>query len=197
MTENRLIVFVKNPVPGKVKTRLASTIGDEAALAIYLKLLAATHALTEQLSCDVVIYYNQYVDSEDLWDNRKYDKCLQQGADIGEKMYHAISSEIAKGYKHVGLIGSDIHQLTPQIIDSAFEKLKSHDVVLGPAKDGGYYLIGMNHPCRRIFDLPAWSTSEVFDQTTRRIKVEGLTYGQTDLLSDIDDHEDLIKAGLF
>jgi len=191
VSDNLLIVFVKNPELGRVKTRLAKSIGDEEALAVYLKLLSHTYNVTERVSCDVAIYYGKYVDSEDYWDNKHYKKVVQRGASLGERMHHAINENLITGYKKVCLIGSDIYEISAQVIEKAFEKLDNKDVVIGPAKDGGYYLIGMKKPNSRIFDIKNWSTPNVFSETVNLIEEEGLTYGQTALLNDIDELEDL------
>lgn len=186
-----LIIFVKNPELGKVKTRLAKSIGEEAALAVYLRLLHHTQEVAEKMPCDKAVYYSAFVDTEDSWNNKKYKKYLQQGSSLGEKMTRAINVSLAAGYDSVCLIGSDIYELRAHTIDSAFSKLETHDVVIGPAKDGGYYLIGMKAPHPEIFQLKRWSTPDVFSETIKLIDKNGLTYAQTQLLNDIDEPEDL------
>ena len=196
MTEERLILFVKNPELGKVKTRLAKSIGDEKALAIYFKLLSNAYQMTETLRCDVAIYYSKFIDSEDYWDNNKYDKYIQTGETLGDKMHNAIAHSLDMGYKKVSLVGSDIYDLTAEIIHDSFGKLDTHDVALGPAEDGGYYLIGMKRPNKNIFKLEQWSTTEVLNETIEMIKKEGLSYAPTATLNDIDNLEDLKRTPL-
>ncbi|ELR69760.1 Glycosyltransferase [Fulvivirga imtechensis AK7] len=186
-----LIIFVKNPELGRVKTRLARSLGDDVALAIYLRLLTHTQEVIEDLAFDKAVYYSKFVDSEDNWENKRYEKYLQKGADLGDKMFHAISESLAKGYESVCLIGTDIYELTADVIKDGFIKLETHDVVIGPAKDGGYYLIGMKKAYPEIFDLHQWGISNVFSETVKRIENKGLTYAQTKLLNDIDEPEDL------
>ena len=186
-----LIIFVKNPEIGKVKTRLAKSIGEEAALAIYLKLLGRTHEVADLLNCDKAIYYSEYVDTEDNWENRRYKKHLQKGDDLGQRMNNAICEAFSAGHSSVCLIGTDIYELTPEIINDAFNKLASHDIVIGPAEDGGYYLIGMNKPHPEIFQLKHWSTPDVLRETVRLIEAQALTFCKTKLLNDIDHVEDL------
>lgn len=186
-----LIIFVKNPEIGKVKTRLAKSIGEEAALAIYLKLLGRTHEVADLLNCDKAIYYSEYVDTEDNWENRRYKKHLQKGDDLGQRMNNAICEAFSAGHSSVCLIGTDIYELTPEIINDAFNKLASHDIVIGPAEDGGYYLIGMNKPHPEIFQLKHWSTPDVLIETVRLIEAQALTFCKTKLLNDIDHVEDL------
>jgi len=196
MSEEVLIVFVKNPELGKVKTRLAKSIGDAQALAIYLKLLNSCFELTEAIEHDVVIYYNNYVDSEDQWNSKKYKKYLQKGDSLGDKMHNAIAEQLNKGYKKACLVGSDIYELNLTVIETAFKKLKNNDVVIGPAQDGGYYLIGMNEPNAELFDISGWSTSTVFEETITKIREQKLTYDEVETLNDIDDINDLKKTDL-
>jgi len=191
-----LIVFVKNPEIGKVKTRLARSIGDAQALAIYLNLLSSCFKLTETVKQDVVIYYNNFIDSEDHWKSDKYKKCLQKGDSLGEKMHNAIAEQLNKGYKKACLVGSDIYDLNIQVIETAFKKLENNDVVIGPAKDGGYYLIGMKEPNAALFDISGWSTPKVCEETINKICAAELTYEEVDTLNDIDDIEDLKNTDL-
>lgn len=197
MTEGKLIIFLKNPELGKVKTRLAQRIGDEAALAVSLKLIRQTQAVTDLLPIDKAVYYSSFIDNEDNWHNKKYTKHLQQGENMGERMFNALAQVLSEGYGKAVLIGSDIHLLTEDVLMDAFEKLEANDVVLGPAKDGGYYLIGIKKPEPKLFDLKYWSTPNVFSETVKKIKELKLSYGQTQLLNDIDEFDDLKGTGLY
>uniref|UniRef100_UPI004049889E TIGR04282 family arsenosugar biosynthesis glycosyltransferase n=1 Tax=Fulvivirga sp. TaxID=1931237 RepID=UPI004049889E len=186
-----LIIFARNPELGKTKTRLAQTLGDEAALAIYYKLINKTQEVTVDLPIDKAVYYSSFIDREDSWDNEKYQKYLQKGDTLGEKMYYAIEEGISNGYQQVALIGTDIYTLTTDIIIKSFDLLNESDIVLGPAEDGGYYLIGMKRLEPSIFGLKEWSHSEVFSQTVKLIKNQGMSYSTTQTLNDIDKPEDL------
>lgn len=189
--EKLLIVFVKNPELGKVKTRLGKSIGDKAALEVYLKLLDHTRQTAAATDCDVAVYYSSFIDREDAWGNQQFDKHRQEGKDIGLRMHNAIAHAIVtKNYKQVCLVGGDIYDLTPSVIEEGFNKLENHDVVIGPAEDGGYYLIGMTSPNQNIFKLEAWSVPDVYDHTIRLINKEGLTYATLKILNDIDTIED-------
>jgi len=196
MSKEVLIIFVKNPELGKVKTRLAKSIGDAQALAVYFKLLRSCFDLTESLSQDVVIYYNNYIDSEDHWRSDRYKKYLQEGKNIGEKMSNAIAEQISLGYENVCLIGSDIYDLSEEVICKAFGALKSKDIVIGPALDGGYYLIGMKKANGDIFNISKWSTDTVLKETIEKIKQQGLSYEKMTQLNDIDTIDDLRKTDL-
>lgn len=190
-----LIVFCKNPLLGQVKTRLAKTLGDEMALAIYLKLINHTQNVVKAVDADVAVYYSDYVDTEDSWNNA-YIKKRQHGKDLGEKMFNAISEGLNMGYASVCLVGTDIYELTPVIIEGAFDKLNKSDVVIGPARDGGYYLIGMTRPDAKVFDISAWSTSSVLEETLLRVQEQGLGCAMLEALGDIDTEEDLQGTNL-
>ncbi len=191
-----LIVFCKNPQLGKVKTRLAKTLGDETALAVYLKLVNHTQQVVRDVNADVAIYYSDYIDTEDHWE-KKYIKKLQQGTDLGERMYCAVSEGLGMGYQSVCLIGTDIFELTSEIVEQAFQSLEKSDVVIGPARDGGYYLIGMKRADARVFEVSQWSTATVLKETLRNVKQQKLSYSLLKELNDIDDEQDLRGTDLW
>lgn len=186
-----LIIFARNPELGKTKTRLAKTLGDEMALAIYYKLINRAQQITQSLPVDTAVYYSNFIDKEDSWDNNKYLKHLQKGNYLGEKMHNAINEGFEIGYDEVILIGTDIYALTEEIIMNGFDKLANNDVVIGPATDGGYYMIGMKKPHESIFKLDKWSHSKVNSQTVELVKQADLTFANTVMLNDIDDEDDL------
>ena len=146
-----LIIFVKNPIAGKVKTRLASTVGPEKALSVYKKLMEATRAITRDLAMTKQVAYSEYVPYADLWDPHEYQKSRQEGKDLGERMRNAFYQAFQEGHERVCLIGSDMYELSSDIIARAFDLLEDHEVVIGPATDGGYYLIGMRALHDRLF----------------------------------------------
>lgn len=190
-----LLVFVKNPELGRVKTRLAKSIGDEAALTVYFRLLKRTRKVAQDVGCDVAVYYARFIDQEDEWDNDKFQKYVQEGPDIGARMSNAIRGGL-QDYDQVCLVGGDIYDLSAEVINDGFSQLEKHDVVIGPAEDGGYYLIGMTKPNEEIFKLEQWSVPEVFDNTIGLIKKEGLTYATLKVLNDIDNIEDAKRTDL-
>jgi uncharacterized protein len=189
--KNLLIVFVKTPIKGMVKTRLAISIGESAALAVYKKLLVCTRQNVLPCDAEKCVAYDGKIESDDLWENHLFQKITQIGDDLGEKMYHAIKEQFGLAYEHICLIGSDIYQLNPHILNQAFKYLEDHDLVLGPASDGGYYLIGMNKPHELLFKNIAWSTSEVLPQTIALAQKAGLTYALLPVLNDIDELGDI------
>lgn len=191
MTDELLIIFVKNPDLGKVKTRIAKEIGEEAALAIYYRLLQKTQNVCDALTVDRAVYYSSYIDSEDQWLNTLYKKGIQKGDNVGDRMRHAFEEAFDAGYKKVCLIGSDIYALTSAIVNQAFNELTTQDVVIGPAEDGGYYLIGMNIQHNELFSLKHWSHDKVYSETLERVRQLNLSLGSVDTLNDIDRVEDL------
>jgi rSAM/selenodomain-associated transferase 1 len=192
MTSDRLLmIFAKNPELGKVKTRLAETIGDEKALTIYKNLLHRTNQVTMQVNTDRAIFYYEYVDDDDIWNNFHYRKYLQEGVDLGERMMNAFALAFEKGYHQTVIIGSDCYDLTPELIESAFDLLLTNDVVIGPAQDGGYYLLAMNQYHREVFSNKQWSTENVLLDTLLDLKQKGITYELLETLSDVDREEDL------
>ncbi|MEO1049050.1 MAG: TIGR04282 family arsenosugar biosynthesis glycosyltransferase [Bacteroidota bacterium] len=192
MNKHLLIIFVKNPELGKVKTRLAATIGDEAALSIYHQLLEHTKRITQSLDVDKIVFYSGFVDDQDLWSPEKFQKAVQTGESLGDKMSNAFKAGFENGYESICIIGSDCYELSEEILASAFQALSgNHETVVGPAKDGGYYLLGMNKHHRALFENKAWSTDEVYPKTIADFESLGLSYSVLPTLSDIDQEKDL------
>ena len=191
MHGNLLIIFTKNPALGKVKTRLAQTIGDEKALLIYKHLLTHTATFCKDVNADKHAFYSNIIGDNEYFNSSTFKKLLQKGGDLGEKMKNAFIDGFSKGYKNIIVIGSDCYDLTTDDLNLAFNKLNSHDFVLGPALDGGYYLLGMNNPFYDVFENKTWSTEYVLSDTITDIKNASLNYFLMDKLSDIDYEEDL------
>ena len=189
--KSALIIFVKNPVHGKVKTRIAKTLGDENALKVYKKLLSHTNAVTQDLPVDKYVFYLDYLNNDDLWCNNIYYKQLQRGFDLGERMKNAFCSLFKKKYGSVIIIGSDCYALTNTMIFSAFALLKVNDFVIGPAVDGGYYLLGMNQFFPQIFEGKRWSHPTVLTETIKQIKTLDLSVSFLRTLTDIDTEKDI------
>lgn len=186
-----LIIFVKNPQLGKVKTRLAATIGDEAALEVYMKLVEHTNTITATLPVDKIVYYSDFMDDYDLFENHLYQKSVQEGIDLGVRMDRAFDASFAAGYEKVAIIGSDCYELTREILLDAFNKLDENQAVVGPAHDGGYYLLGMTDMYSRLFRGKKWSTSNVMLDTMLDLKKLNIKYHLLPTLSDVDNEEDL------
>lgn len=191
MKKRLLIILCKNPELGKVKTRIAATLGDEKALAIYYKLINYTQQITEPLPTDKIVYYSNHIDREDSWDNNLFRKALQKGNDLGERMKHAFSESFGQGFSSVCIIGTDCIEITEKIILDAFSVLAEKDAVMGPAKDGGYYLLGMNTLCPDFFYNKKWSTDSVSSDTIQDFESLKLSYSLLPTLSDIDEEKDV------
>jgi len=189
-----LIIFVKNPVPGQVKTRLARSIGNQQAADVYTRLLAHTRRVTaglKEIQC--LVYYTDAVDRSDLWEGERYEKRAQQGANLGERMAGAIAETIEIGFNKVVIIGSDCPEIKEEHIRQAYLHLDEVDIVIGPASDGGYYLLGMKMLHQSLFEGIAWSSDEVLKTTLTKLKAQGLSHQLLEVLSDIDELEDYLK----
>lgn len=191
MSKDLLIIFVKNPILGKVKTRLAATIGPEKALAIYHLLLHRTQAITHKLTCDKALYYADFIPAADNWDQVIYTKYLQSHGDLGERMEKAFQNGFAQHYNRICIIGSDCYELTSEIIQQAFRKLEENEVILGPSEDGGYYLLGLTNHQPFLFRNKLWSTETVLLETLRDVKAKGLSVALLPTLTDVDEEKDL------
>lgn len=206
MPSSRLLIFVKNPVPGRVKTRLAADIGETSALELYLSLMKHTFLEASKFArqfaetnTEVAVYF-----SDTIPERRAFPVALspdfrlrrQQGENLGQRMNNAFHEGFAKGFQKQVIIGSDCPQLTAGHLAQAFNALSISDTIIGPARDGGYYLLGMNQPLDGLFDLAAWSHGDVLAQTLARIRREKLSYTQMEELSDVDTAEDLQRLGL-
>ena len=188
MPKNLLIIFVKNIKLGKVKTRLAKTVGDDNAFKVYKALVEVTEKATSNLKVDKRIYFSDAIIDE-KWPNDN--KAVQIGNDLGERMSNAFQNGFADGYDNIVLIGSDLPNISRDIINHGFETLKNNDVVFGPAEDGGYYLVGFSkfHNC--VFENKAWSTSNLLEETLSDLEQKKIEVSLIETLNDIDTFEDL------
>jgi hypothetical protein len=190
-----IALFLKPPVPGRVKTRLAKDIGDEAACNIYRSL--ADHAMQQAQASGVplVLFFDGATRDELPEDWRgAANRCLpQQGADLGQRMAAAFSTLFTEGAQQVVLIGSDIPGIDRSYLQQAFQLLVNHDLVIGPAFDGGYCLIGFNRQgfTPAVFSAIPWSTEQVLELSLTRAAKANLTVGLLPTLQDIDTLADL------
>ncbi|WP_138431980.1 TIGR04282 family arsenosugar biosynthesis glycosyltransferase [Fodinibius saliphilus] len=191
-----LLIFIKNPEFGKVKTRLAKSVGPETACLVYEQLLEITRNVTSKVNCDRQLWYSEYIDNDDRWSEEHYRKKLQHGQNLGERMSNAFEQAFMEGYEHAVIIGSDCAALKKSHLVNAYSILQNHDVVIGPSQDGGYYLLGMNQYLPDLFENMEWSTPSVYDETIRRIKRMNLMYEAVEELNDIDTEKDLMESRL-
>lgn len=194
--KNALIIFVKNPVPGKVKTRLAKDIGAEKALQVYQILTELTRNAARQVTADRFVYYSDTVEPNDRWPNDVFIKKQQlQTPDLGLRMYHAFS-EVLQNHDKAVIIGSDCPTITPELIEEAFEQLNHYDVVIGPATDGGYYLLALKQAEKNLFEHKEWSTSLVLKNTRSDLERLNMSYHLLPRQTDVDDLHDLRMVNL-
>lgn len=192
-----LIVFVKNSELGKVKTRLAKTMGDEKALQVYNELLQITEKCTKHVQCSKQIWYSSQIEEDDHFDNSLYDKFVQEGDDLGLRMKKAVAKGFDEGFDKVVIIGSDCADLTTNLISEAFNILDSTDAVIGPSEDGGYYLLGLKKFTPQVFQGVDWSTPSVLSQTESIFDSLELSFTKLTTLNDIDTEEDLAASALY
>lgn len=189
MSDKLVMVFTRNPELGKVKTRLAKTIGNQAALNIYKYLLEHTEKIIRSIDSDKAVFYTNSIENNDLWNDSVYQKHLQQGDDLGLKMSNAFKNAFNENYKKVIIVGSDLPDLKEHHINDAFEQLENHDIALGPAHDGGYYLMGMKKMNELVFLNKEWGTSSVFRDTINELKNENVFL--LEVLNDVDTYDDI------
>jgi len=191
-----LLVFAREPVLGRVKTRLAAGIGAEAALTVYRELLALTAAAVAAAQVPATVWLAEAPAAFDptqarpewpglLW------RVQPAAGSLGERMAQAFGEAFAAGAGRVVVIGTDCPGLSAELLRQAFDQLLSHDMVVGPADDGGYYLIGMTELHPALFANKAWSTATVLPDTLADAARLGLRVAQLPTLHDVDSAQDL------
>jgi hypothetical protein len=194
MSKNLLIVFVKNSILGKVKTRLAKTIGDVGAYKIYAELFSITEEASQKIEVDRHIYFSDVI-IPSKWE--KDQKFVQYGEDLGARMKNAFQHGFENNYDRIILIGSDLPTISEKIIAEGFKRLETNDAVFGPAEDGGYYLIGLSKMNNAIFEKKPWSQSTLLTVTLQELSEQKTTVSLLDTLNDIDTFEDLIASDFY
>jgi rSAM/selenodomain-associated transferase 1 len=192
-----LIIFARLPTPGKVKTRLAKGLGEEAAAEFYK--LCAEHVF--RVSRGVARDVNRYLfcsDRDDVarirqWAGWRFYYAAQSDGDLGERIEQGFSTVFGHGTKKAIILATDLPDISEDIIDNAVRALDSFDVVIGPCHDGGYYLLGLKKIHRELFVNIPWSTDRVLSHTLGVIKSLGLTVHLLPTLTDIDTEENLLR----
>lgn len=188
-----LLVFQKNTLFGKVKTRLASSIGDEKALEIYRELLMTTYSEVGKLEeIDVVPFFSDYLEPLPIPLHNSPSSQTQSGGDLGQRMSNAFDWAFSEGYRQVGIIGTDCPELSYMDIMEGFERLKDHDFCIGPAFDGGYFFMAMREHHPWIFEDITWSTSLVLAETLALVNNRNLAFSLLEVLRDLDTMEDYL-----
>ena len=193
---NHLIVFMRNPVAGKVKKRLSLRVGPDVALEIFRKLYKHTLATVDDLPYHKLLYFSEYIDEAISYPYKELKVSLQSGADLGERMKRAFEQSFENSAKRVVLIGTDCPEINTSVIAEAFEELGDHEVVIGPAEDGGYFLIGMSKPNYQIFDQKQWGGENVLIDTIKDLTFNNVSFIVLDMLYDVDTYEDAMRAKL-
>lgn len=188
-----LLIFARHPELGKCKTRLAKSVGDHAALEVYKYLLKNTAEITQKINVKRQVWYAEQIRQNDIWDDDLFKKREQIQGDLGQKMKAAFETAFDEGVQKVVIVGTDIQDLSEKVINQAFKELDTNDVVIGPATDGGYYLLGMKKLKPKAFQLKEWSTARVFNQTIHALKGEKISILEPK--NDVDYLED-IKGNL-
>jgi len=193
--KNKLLIFIKNPELGKAKTRMASSIGKEKALLVYEDLLQKTRSITLPLKADRYLYYSEFIDQADAWDGNRFQKRMQVQGDLGIRLLSACEEVEEEGFEKLILIGSDCYDLSTAHLEEAFQKLEENDMVIGPANDGGYYLLGIKQLEKSLFEGIDWSTDRVLKQTTDVAHAKKWKVHLLEELIDLDTFEDLKESG--
>jgi len=196
--ERILIIFVKYPEAGFVKTRLAQSIGKERAASLYRLFVELLLKRISDISFERFIFYTPAEKKEKLssWLGGGSKLFPQRGDNLGQRLSNAVQFAFAKGACGVVIVGTDIPLLDKEVILTAFKKLEDRQCVIGPSLDGGYYLLGLSHFDAKIFQNMNWGTDKVLNQTLEAVKHSRLTYSLLEERFDVDDIEDLVRLKL-
>jgi rSAM/selenodomain-associated transferase 1 len=194
---DRLLVFVKAPRAGEVKTRLARALGAEAAAGLYRAMadeqIRQTAPRRDEYRRTFLFAPAEARPDIESWLPGETLEAQHTG-DLGERMARAFASAFAAGARRVAVVGSDVPSCTREHVAEALRSLDDHDVVLGPTHDGGYYLVALDRPRPALFQSIPWSTASVLPATAERAGVLGLSVRMLDPLADIDTIDDVRDA---
>ncbi len=193
--KNLLLIFTRNPELGKVKTRLAQDVGDQNALIIYKMLLDHTFKITKPVDAIKQVWYSENIQNEDLWSSGDFQKHLQVGKDLGARMQLAFQKGFQAGYQNIIIIGSDLYDIDSKDIDEAFVKLEKHGTIIGPAEDGGYYLLGLTEMIPELFEEKPWGTDVVLQKTLQTL--QNYSYELLEEKNDVDYWSDIEDIPIF
>jgi rSAM/selenodomain-associated transferase 1 len=191
-----VLLIAKAPRPGQVKTRLAREIGAAAAVEAYRRVGAGVAAAVGA-EHDLTVWYDPPDAEQEMRDwLGEHEYRAQQGGDLGERMCRAFAVHFDRGDRPVLAIGADAPGVGPAVVREAVRRLKEVDVVLGPALDGGYYLIGLNREAPHLFEGVPWGTTRVLQVTVALCVAHDLRVGRLAPLRDLDTAADLEALGL-
>lgn len=188
------LVFAKAPTPGRVKTRLAAGIGDEAAAQVYSEMASRLVRCLVSPAYDLLVCYDPPEEAEQVreWLGDEVALMPQDEGDLGQRMFGALGTALGLATEAC-VVGTDAPDLSAAILEEAFDRLSEADLVIGPAEDGGYYLLGLKHPWPELFQDIPWSTPRVLDRTLEAARGLGLKVHTLVTLADVDTVEDLLR----
>lgn len=189
-----LIVVVKNPIPGAVKTRLQTRYTPDQAARLYTAFVKDTLDIAQSIPIDKRIIAFDPPDAQEAVQKicgNDWEYWPQVQEDLGQRMYQALLQAHNTGSDRAILIGTDIPTLPTSHISEAFTLLQNKDVVLGPSTDGGYYLVGLSKPCPEIFENISWSTPSVLSETIQSLRKQNYSLGLVPPWYDVDTPEEL------
>ncbi len=196
--DSKIIIFTRYPEPGKTKTRLIPALGADGAARLYRQMAEHTvrvaRKLIETRGVSLEVRYNGAAkDTMSSWlgDDLTYRE--QTGNDLGDRMWLAFRDAFDDGFTRVVIVGCDCPGISTDILDAAVERLTNWDLVLGPANDGGYYLMGLQKPHQELFRNVAWGTDRVLGETVGIARYLQLSVIFVSALDDVDRPEDLLK----
>ena len=191
MPKEQLIIFVKAPRAGHVKTRIAATAGPQRACVIYRELVAMVLKNLKPIR-DAELRFSPDDGADEIqgWRHDGWTIVPQGGSDLGSRLQRAFDSAFGRGAERVVIVGSDCPEVKAADVRTAWRELKSHDLVVGPAADGGYWLIGLRAPQPELFRGITWSSDQVLGETLQHAKSLGLRIQLLRILNDIDTEVD-------
>jgi len=195
-----LILFLKAPIAGQVKTRLQPELTPDEALNLYKAMVEdLLERLRKGYNFELILCFTPAHAEESLrdWLGDGFQYLAQTDEDLGQRLHNAFRWAFSQNFSRAVAIGSDIPRLRLSDIEKAFSQLKENEVVVGPCLDGGYYLIGLDKPRPSLFSGIDWSTNRVFSQTMEKIREEALTFSQLDPLPDVDTYRDVLDLWQF
>ena len=190
---NALILFARIPAAGKAKPRLMPFLSAEECASLYSCFLRDVYQKAKAVQADVYVFYTPREKRDMFQTLLGPDAVLlpQHGENLGQKMKNAIGAVLRMGYEKVVLMGTDIPHIHTETIENAFGNLENRDIVIHPALDGGYYLIGMKREFDSIWNIRRYGTNTVMYDTLQHIKAENLSTSVGQMYYDIDGREDL------
>lgn len=190
--ENALAILTKNPVKGKVKTKIAKQVGETVALKVYLQLLKQTRLTIQDLDfCEKKLFYDEFIPSRDNWSEEYFEKFVQEGNNLGERLGNAYQMLFDEGFDKVVIISPDCPDITGLRVKQAFTLLNNKDFVLGPLRDGGYYLLGMKRHHPGLLEGISFEDGQAFQKTVEAIEKLGASYKVLTELYDVDEAQEV------